>query len=359
MIKNFLITSLCVLLSGCISSPEYYGNEQAIVLKYPEGTTLRMEGYEPEVIEEKVKRLIRSGEVKIDGYLNKTERTVKCSSHPLIITLSKEGFEDKTIEIKSHFTDDQWATISHMNGDDEKTSALSLLIPMNTVGYTSVGFVSGAWLMGYSHPIIAIPVGIITIPVGSVAGFIYGLGKDIYNIVIGIPSVVIANPWYEYSNADFTNEILTPTQEFKTMCYSKNDTFIGNNDCLPCSIDTRVVALPEECNRCPGRYMDGQHCVKSCKKGQFNDSIGDCVSCNLEKSVGTSVLSCNQCNNREMKNGQCIKKCDGFHTKDGLCIPCTDKGSYQPYHDEITFNNECYRCPNREMVNNECYLKSK
>ena len=331
MIKNFLITSLCVLLSGCMSSPEYYNNEQTIFLRRPENSTLVLEGYESNIKEIKVK----SSPFSLKGII------------------SKEGFEDKTIEIKSHFTDDQWATISHMNGDDKKTSALSLLIPMNTFGYTSAGFIAGSYgLMGG-------PVGIITIPVGTVLGFIYGLGKDVYNIIIGIPSVIILNPWYEYGNGDFSSEILTPTQEFKIMCYNKKDTFIGNNECLSCDTEERVISLPEECNRCPGRYMDGHYCIKSCRQGTFKNDLNDCVSCDLDDSVKSSILSCNQCNNREMKNGFCIKKCNGFHTKDGACVSCEDNRGYQPYYDEISYNNECYHCPNREMVGSECRLKNK
>ncbi len=175
--KKFLLIAF-LFLTGCqteFSFPKYYDSEQTIVFDYPKGMTLQVNGQE----------------------IRENYTTVR-SANPLIATLSKPGFEDKEIKIESSLTSDEWAT----NG-----SGFFLSPPFNTLK----GFVKGLDV-GTSLVFIG-PLKLITAPVGAVIGTGIGLGIDLYNLIIGIPSVLIANPWYEYeSEVDFSYEALKPIQ---------------------------------------------------------------------------------------------------------------------------------------------------
>ena len=316
--KKILFIFTCVFLFGCTSSPKYYDSEQVIQLKYPEGITLQVGGYEPDVVEEKVKHLIQSGEVKIDGYLNKTERTVKRSSDPLIITLSKEGFEDKKIELESHLTDEKWAEISTLSGKRDDSSVLTLLVPMNTPGCTGEGFVAssmGAAMSGKPYLFLLTPIGI-------VVGFVVGVGTDIYNIVWGIPSTIITNPWYEYNKeVDLSHILLHPTPEFETECHNQKGKFIGRHECLSCKLNDGVIATEQECNRCSNRELWNGMCVLKCPQNNFRTPNGIWVSCGDKAFYKTAEQECKKCSNRDMYFETCAIKCPSrMWDKNGKCI---------------------------------------
>ena len=168
--------------------------------------------------------------------------------------LSKAGFEDKEIEIKSHFTNDSWSTGGGLFDSD---SAWSLLPPGRTIGGIGVGAISPAMSVAMGEN----PLFLLATPFTIVAGFVYGLGLDIYNLFYGLPSVIIKNPWYEYDGElDFTKELLIPTTEFIKNCHSKKNTFIGNNSCLSCLIGKEVMSTEEECNRCSNRWWSDSEC---------------------------------------------------------------------------------------------------
>ncbi len=233
--KKFLAILFCFLLPGCVSMPRYHDKEQDISLKLPPNTCFSVEGYETTGDNIKVQRSFSSLKGK----------------------LSKAGFEDKEIEIKSHFTDDAWAKdTTELPLSSER--AWSLLPPGRALGGT---------VMGASVPLLIVGWGngnrawLLATPLFAVAGFVYGLGLDIYNLVYGLPAVIIKNPWYEYDKElDFTKEILTPTTEFIKTCHSKRGTFIGNNSCLPCLTKKEVISTEEECNRCSNRNWDNFEC---------------------------------------------------------------------------------------------------
>ncbi len=230
-----LLLACIFCLSGCnTTQPKYYNPEQTLSINYPDGTTFKIEGYEEK-------------EHKI---------TVDRSHKSLIITLSKEGFEDKKIEVPSRFTKEKWANfregkISTFEKRGE-ISAIFLLPPTNTIR----GTIEGAFT-GLAIPMYGGLTGIIFAPftalIGAATGFVVGASSDVYNLVYGIPSVLIKNPWYEYNNLDFSHEVLKPTSEFKIQCHQQQNMFIGNHNCLPCDIQDSVIATQEECNRCSAK----------------------------------------------------------------------------------------------------------
>ena len=294
--KQIFLLPLLFILSGCLAMPAYYDNEQEIFIEYPEGSSLKIKGH-------------KNITFWNHSYQIKTER----SSDSLKAILSKDGFEDKEIEIKSRFTKDKWARMFDVRDEKEtEASALSLIPIQSTIRDACIGAYGGTFpYLALNKSPAGIPAMIITVPLGFIAGAIAGFAHDVYNLFYGIPSVLIKNPWYEYErHIDLTQEILTPTLEFKNKCHAKKNMFVGNNTCLSCDIPGKIAASMEECTICA---------------------------------------------NREVRNGFCIPKCNGFYAKSGRCIPCDDQRSYKQY----AFSKECSRCPNREMVGLECRLKTK
>ncbi|MBR6412637.1 MAG: hypothetical protein IKS41_05710 [Alphaproteobacteria bacterium] len=213
-----LAVFVCLILSGCYAGPKYYDSEQYIKVRVPKDTTLNLNG--SEVKTEKIK-------------LNRSFFSENA-------VLSKKGFEDKEFKIKSHWTSDKWAEKYELYTYDHPVrSGWYMLPPTNTIYQVSESI---------SVEPLALPYSLIV-----------GLVGDIANLVYGIPSVIIANPWYQYDEiVDLTKEILIPTLVFKQQCHAKKKSFIGNNDCLSCSIETTVLSTQEECNRCSNRkWIDG------------------------------------------------------------------------------------------------------
>ena len=244
--KSVLSLLSFFILSGCIALPAYYDKDQEMFIEYPEGTSLKIEGH-------------KNITFWNHSYQIKAERTSK----PLKATLSKDGFQDKEIEIKSYPTKDKWAKMFHVKDEtQEEVSALYLIPFQNTIRGAGVGAYGGTfpYLALHGSP-TGIPAMIITVPLGFIVGTVLGFGHDIYSLFYAIPSVLIKNPWYEYDkHIDLTQEILTPTTEFKEKCHAKGNTFIGNNTCLPCDSSNKIIATQEECNRCSNRKMIKSEC---------------------------------------------------------------------------------------------------
>jgi len=230
MRKYFAILMMLALM-GCVG-PKYYDNLQEISLKLPQNTTFKIN--------------------KEDE--NGSKITAKRSFFTLKGTLSKSGFKNKEIELKSHFTTDKWA-ISTFD-TEEDVSAYNLLPPRHTLLFTFGGIVGAA--TESPHPVVAPIYGTI----GGIVGFVSGVSVDVFNLVISIPSVMIYNPWYEYDKeVDLSHVILTPTPEFETKCHSQKNTLIGNNDCLSCSNREPIISTQEECNRCSNREWINGECL--------------------------------------------------------------------------------------------------
>ena len=231
--RKFLVVVACFFLSGCLTMPKYHDKAQMISFKLPEQTNLTIDGYELEANCVKVQR----------------------SFSALKGTLSKEGFEDKAIEIESQWTDDNWA--AGENPVFGSKSAWTLLPPGRIIGFTVAGAMTPVTLAIFKNN----PVWLLATPFAMVAGFICGVGTDIYNLIYGIPSVWIENPWYEYdAEVDLTREILVPTPEFERQCHMRINHFIGNHSCLPCLEKGAILATDAECGRCPNRRMENGLC---------------------------------------------------------------------------------------------------
>ena len=233
--KKFYLFLMCLLLCGCFC-PQYNDDYQRVSFEIPDGTKLSIK----------------------DAKLNFPEIRVKRSFTSLEGTLSKDGFEDKKIEIKCHFTNDEWAWFLD-GGGGHPHSAILLLPPVLTIVGTVEGAYAGAVITPSGWGYVFSPF---TGLLGAAEGFALGVGHDIYNLfTLAWPRAVLGNPWYEYDEEiDLTKEILTPTQEYKKECYSKKGTFIGNNDCLSCSIEKVVISTKEECSHCPNREWKNFEC---------------------------------------------------------------------------------------------------
>ena len=106
-------------MCGCIG-PKYNKDYQRVSFKISDGTKLSIK------------------DKRIDDFQG---IGVKRSFASLEGTLSKDGFEDKKIEIKSHFTDDKWAEVCGFGCAE--TSASQLLPPVNTILFTLGGGYAG------------------------------------------------------------------------------------------------------------------------------------------------------------------------------------------------------------------------
>ena len=256
--KKCLIIGFCLILTGCLSLPKYYENEQTIHFTPPANTTLTFPENKESILEE-----------------NEQKIKLKRSFSDLKVLLSQEGFESKEITIKSHLTDDKWAEVGYIVYGKDTGSAFYLLPPVNTIGAPSATLMGSSIKVGISNQPLLIPL----IPVAVVVSLIAGVGLDIYNLVYGIPSVIIANPWYEYDKEiDLSDEILTPTPEFEKQCHKKKKTFIGNHQCLTCEIKQSAIATESECNLCPAREMLGNHCaLKECPPNHIKTTDGSCT----------------------------------------------------------------------------------
>lgn len=233
---------MCLILSGCVST-DFHDSIQSITIKKTAGTTLEL-GNNKNVI---------SGRL-----------LVKRSFSSLKGRITKEGFKDKEINIKSHFTDDKWAKYRciGMGCEWEPVTAFELFPLAGTLTYTTFGAIEGArfpvalngWKGAFLAPFTSV--------VGAVTGFTVGVANDVRNLfTLSFPRAVFGNPWYEYDKEiDLTREILTPTPEFEKECYSKKNTFIGNNDCLTCLTEREVISTEEECNRCSNRKWSNFEC---------------------------------------------------------------------------------------------------
>ena len=317
--KKFLAILYCFLLFGCASMPQYHDKEQEISLKLPKNISFTIEGYE-----------INDNNIKVQRSFNSLKGK-----------LSKEGFEDKEIEIKSHLTDDSWTT---RGGLFDVDGTWTLLPPGRTLGFTGAG---ATW-----PAIVAIlesnPIYLLATPFTIVGGFIYGLGADMYNLFYGIPSVIIKNPWYEYDKElDLSHEFLTPTPEFKKQCHDRKNYFIVDHSCRPCSDKKAIFATEEECKRCPNRQMTNGHCIiRVCPKGFFRSELGECYSCEEKYMVRANKTECSKCKNRVNRRwNACIQKCDKgfFRAVDGLCYSCKDPRTILSNRDECSAS-----CPNRD-----------
>ena len=209
--KKTLSLLFCIFLSGCGPFPKFYDETQPIFFVTPNPLEITVQNY---------------------GRVENSQIQVNREFKSLEATLTKDGFMDKKIEIKSHWTDDKWATYcSKKPGTNEclheDMSALTLLPPTQTI--MQLGF---------------------------------GAVIDILNLVtLAWPRVVIKNPWYEYDRiVDLSKEILTPTPEFTAQCHNKKDYFIGNNDCVSCKTKDWVISTQEECERCSNREWLNVEC---------------------------------------------------------------------------------------------------
>lgn len=245
--KKILFIFICLTLQGCVFFPKYHDREQTISLKFQKGTIFTIEGYEP----------------------NSTEIEVNRSFNSLNGILSKENFEDKKIEIKSHFTDDKWAQMDilsmKLNRTEPELASSATLLPVKAVSVAACFVVGFPYLLYEAHEREGW-LGVFKTPFELVLGgpliIGYAAVHDIWDLgTLSFPRAVFGNPWYEYDKEiDLTREILTPTPEFEKECYSKKNTFIGNNDCLTCLTEKIAISTEEECNRCSNREWSNFEC---------------------------------------------------------------------------------------------------
>ncbi len=253
--RNLLV--LFFLLCGCQAGPKFYDGTQDIRIFSSPNTTIKIGD----------NTLIAKDAEKELGHAYAGTIKTKRSFWSISATISKDGFQDKTIEIESKLTDDQWAEREGMFGGVSSTSAFFLLPPFSTVSDTCYGIVQGPRFVG-ADPYHDTVLGFFGAFFGGIGGFVYGIGHDIYNTLYGIPAATIMNPWYEYDHSiNLSMEILEPTNEFLENCHKDKENFIGNNSCLNCQINEKVISTQEECNRCPNReWTQSLYC--SLKKNQ-------------------------------------------------------------------------------------------
>ena len=235
--QKFKILFLSLILCSC-TLPNFHEKTQWINFKYPDNVVFTIEGYKNP----------------------KDQITVERSFTALKGTIVKEGFETKEMEIKSHFTDDKWARAgAFMAGWEE--SAIYLLPLTNTLRCTYLGARAGLTDRDFHGFPEALLIPFYTV-LTTAAGFTIGFGIDVWNLAtLAFPRAVLGNPWYEYDHyIDLSREILTPTQEFEKKCHAKKNTFIGNNNCLPCLIEKVVISTEDECNRCSNREWKNKDC---------------------------------------------------------------------------------------------------
>lgn len=233
--KKLLIFPTCLLLSACTWGPQFHKNEQVIHLSAPKSVNLAIEGNESNAQQVQVER----------------------SFFDLKGTLSKEGFENKDITIKSHWTNDKWAVTCGKGSNskvcvNEDASAWRLLPPQTIILPFEVGYEIINSCEGFKCSFVLLsPLAIIT-----------GAAQDVFSLVtLSWPRAVLGNPWYEYDKeVDLSKEILTPTLEFATQCHNKEGMFIGNNDCVSCTTRDLIVSTHEECERCSNREWSNLEC---------------------------------------------------------------------------------------------------
>ena len=240
--KKYFFILLPLILGGCVF-PKFYESTQSVYFDKSPEMTLTLENY---------------------GDVISPQVTVQREFSSLKGTLSKKGFKNKEIEFKSHWTSDDWAIAITKHGKAEYPG-WRLLPPTQTIVMPIEGAILGINLpfMGSEEhgpwSYVAAPFTCIYF---TASGLISGALIDSFTLVtLAWPRAVIGNPWYEYDKyIDLSKEILTPTPEFEKTCHSKNNKFIGNNNCISCKTKGDIISTQEECNRCPNRKWENFEC---------------------------------------------------------------------------------------------------
>lgn len=156
------------------------------------------------------------------------------------VVIKKEGFEDYHLKLDNVWTDETWAKDYSVGGKQ-----------------------------GTSEPVIGLlnPIYILDIPIGIVMLPTYDNIKDWYEFTFAFPRNVVhffgtitLNPWTKYE-VETKDLILTPTEELKKSCHSKQMHFISNHGCLSCNSGVKKpISSEEECLRCSNRKWENTQC---------------------------------------------------------------------------------------------------
>lgn len=191
---RFFITILFLLLCGCAFQPHYPDHEYTDIVisspQIPQGVRAYVDNQEAEILSHK------------DGVLKvRLPRTKEAK----VLYLRRPGFKEIKVRLTPQKTDEKWAEDRLGITKDKNVSANFLSFPTNTA--VSVGmiiFCAGLTVhdLFYDSPweeySILAPLGIVA---GVLSLPIYMAG-DAYNMTIGVVSVNLINPKYNYRVED-------------------------------------------------------------------------------------------------------------------------------------------------------------